>query len=276
MWQSWTLPQGGFQFADSRTFDARDVRRLLTAANSDEALGVWGRLVRESSFKGNFFVVVRNAIVGRDGQISARDYFFATVNLSGRASWLARGAQLQFRDRVPTLSDGICGLAESITDLPQCEREPCGPVQIPLDGGTPFRGAPEGGTDPRLNVTVDTSNPYVAGDRWPAATRVTLRVPRSLDLDGLRAGRGFSAVACSTYPPPPERIPNPGGCGNNEVEVCNGRDDDCDGDVDEGDVCADRRRQCACAPVSCAAVGVSCGTIPDGCGRVLTCGPACP
>jgi hypothetical protein len=263
-------------YRPAQDLDSRDVRKLLTAANSDEALGVQGQLVSETSFKGNFFVVVRSAIAGRDGQISARDYFFATVNLSGRASWIARGAELQFRDRVPTPIDGICGLVQSITELPRCDREPCGPVQLPLNGGTPFRGSPEDRMDPRLNVTVDSSSPYVAGDRWPAGTRVTLRVPQVLDLGGLFGGREFSALACSRYSPPPERIPNPGGGGNNAVEVCNGRDDDSDGDVDEGDVCADRRRQCACAPVSCAAVGITCGTIPDGCGGVLTCGPACP
>jgi len=41
-------------------------------------------------------------------------------------------------------------------------------VQLPLDGGPPFVGLPEAGTDPlqqNVNVTVDTSNPYVAGDR---------------------------------------------------------------------------------------------------------------
>jgi hypothetical protein len=265
-------------YRPGQDLDSRNVRRLLTAANSDEALGVGGRLVSESSFKGNFFVVMRNAILGRNGEISAHDYFFAAVNLSGRASWLARGAELQFRDRVPTLSDGVCGLAVSTTDLPKCDHEPCGPVLVPLDGGPPFFGFPDACTDPRqqgVNVTVDTSNPYVAGDRWPAGNRVTLRVPRALDRDGLPAGQVFSAVACSAYLPPPPRIPNPGGCGNNEVEVCNGRDDDCDGDVDEGNVCAYRNTQCPCVPVSCGAVGATCGTIPDGCGQVLTCGPAC-
>jgi hypothetical protein len=264
------MQSGNYRPAENLT--SRDVRRLLTAANSDEALGVVGRLVSESSFAGNFFVVARNASVGRGGQVSARDYYFATVNLSGQASWLARGGELQFRERVPTLSDGVCGLAESATELPECDREPCGPVQLPLDGRAPFLGSPGSGDPREQNVTVDSRNPYVAGDRWPASGRVTLRVP--LTLGEFRGVRGFSAVACSPYPPPPDRISNPGGRGNNEVEVCNGLDDNGDGDVDEGDVCADRRTQCACTPVSCATVGLSCRTIPDGCGQILNC--PCP
>src|SRR5262249_54434655 len=157
-----------------------------------------------------------------------------------------------------------------------CDHEPCAPVHIPLDGGQPFLASEDACTDPRqpgVNLTVDTLKPNVAGDRWPTATRVTLHVPRVPDpLGGLRTDQGFSAIACSTYPPLIDRIPNPGGCGNNEVEVCNGRDDNCNGDIDEGDVCAYRSTQCPCVPVSCAAVGATCGTIPDGCGHVLTCG----
>ena len=264
--------QGG-EHKPAEGLDASELRSVLTAANDDDALGITAQLDTGESFSGNLFFVARNATLSTDRRINVHDYYLAVVNLSGRASWFARGGLLQFGDRVPLPVDGHCGLLGVPTRLPDCPGGSCG-FELPLDGRLPFTGEGEPAPGGRGGIRVDSRNPLTASDRWPGGARVTLRVP--VAFEGTRGIGGFFAVACSRFPEPPERFANPGGCGNQEVEVCNGLDDDCDGDVDEGDVCANRSLQCTCTPVSCASMGASCGTIPNGCGQVLTCGAACP
>ena len=220
--------------------------------------------------------------------------------LKGTASWQGALPELGFRGELPNFVEGDCGLITSFTPTPGCNAEFCDSIAFPtglglaepiaLDGaptgagGVPG-GVPGGDAAPGAgdgagpgavpgDFQVEPGEPRFGTDRWPANTRVTFRALDKFGRD--KRNIDIRALACSTYRPQPERLANPGGCGNQEVEICNGIDDDCDFDIDEGGVCADRTTSCTCTRVTCAQVGASCGVIPDGCGQTLSCGAPCP
>jgi hypothetical protein len=254
--------------------DVPAMRRLLTLANSDEALGISGRYNEAKAFSGELFAVARDPVLMPDGRVMATEYYLAAVKLSGTGSWQATLPEVGLRGEIPAVADGFCGLVSTPGEVPRCDREPCGPWIIPLNGGIPERGAPGPPSGPGVGpagYSVEGGEPRFGADRWPAGKRITLRVPT------FEAGRqglpDLSAIACSDHWPPPERTPNPGPPG---VEVCNGVDDNGDGNIDENDVCANRDTQCTCAPRTCADLGATCGVVHDGCSQLLTCGPPCP
>jgi hypothetical protein len=270
--------------------DAAETRRLLSLANSDEALGISARYSGPADFSGELFAVTRDPALMPDGRIMVTEYYLAAVKLSGRSSWQGMFPEIALSGRIPNLANGDCGLVSAPTTVPRCDRPPCELISVSLEGniGPPVALPPPGtsgsppialptsrtsGTPPAA-YSVEPNEPRFGADRWPAGNRVTLRLP-VFDVGGKRVV-DLSAIACSDHWPPREREPNPGGCGNNEVEMCNGLDDDCDQDIDEGDVCASRNTQCSCAPKSCAELGVECGVVHDGCTKLLTCGGPCP
>jgi hypothetical protein len=75
---------------------------------------------------------------------------------------------------------------------------------------------------------------------------------------------------------PPSEHNYPEGGPSDEVEICNGVDDNGNGGIDEGGVCASFDTQCACKPKTCAELGATCGVVHNGCDKLLTCGPPCP
>lgn len=240
------LSQQGSRPADSH--DVQATRQLLTLANSDEAFGISGRYKKGQTYSGDLFAVARDPVLTLDGRVTATEYYLAPVKLSGTATWLGTLAEITFDSQIPDVAGGFCGLVSASTDIPRCDRPPCGPVTVSLDGSITreavalSRGAPAG-------YSVEPGEAGFGADRWPAGNRVTLHVPK------FEAGRiglpEFSTLACSDHRPPFEIVPNAagaGGCGNGEVEVCNGVDDDCDGDIDEDSVCANRNTQCTRQP----------------------------
>lgn len=257
--------------------DAPMARQILTLANNPDAVGVTAQFRTGQPFEGSLFVVARDPRLLPDGRVHAHEYYLASTHLKGMATWQGAFPEVGFRGDLPTFVEGDCGLITSFTPTPGCNAEFCDSIAIPtgvalsapalLAGSQPDAGAGVGG------FLVEPGEPRFGTDRWPGNSRVTLRV---LENPGFgKRNIDIRALACSTYRPQPERVENPGGCGNHEVEICNGIDDDCDFDVDEGGVCADRSTECTCAPVTCAQVGASCGMIPDGCGQLLSCGAPC-
>lgn len=233
----------------------RTAVKFGTAANLDEAIGVQGAFEGGSSFEARLFVVVRNPLL-EDSIVEARHFYIVPINLSGKASWLARNPFMVFDRELPQFEklnlNGPCGQISVPEDTPPvCDRPPCLPGDIEVERGGGSYGS----------------------DRWPTEGRTTVRIPVSGELR-----YDLFTLACTMFQPPPPRSPCGGGpvpVGVTFYEQCNGLDDDCDGDVDEGDVCANRQVCGMCQAKTCAQQGIWCGTATDGCGTPLNCG-VCP
>jgi hypothetical protein len=257
--------------------DAQATRQLLALANSDEALGISARYEEGKTFSGELFAVARDPVLTPDGRVMATEYYLAPVRLSGKATWLGTLPEIAFNGEIPEVFGGFCGLVSTPTEIRLCDRPPCEPVIVSLDGtiqGQDGERPPPGGAPGRY--TVEGGEPRFGADRWPARSRVTLRL--ATFEAGRKGALDLNAIACSDHRPPFQITPNadgPGGCGNREVEICNGVDDDCDGDIDEGDVCANRDTHCIRTPTTCADLGATCGVVNNGCNIFSSCGPPC-
>ncbi len=256
------------QFKPASGVQVSITRRLLILANTDEALGVSARYSDSEKFSGNFFIVARNPRLVSGGQVEVSDYYFAAVELSGTSTWQGTLPKLELHTAVPEIRHGFCGLVSMPSDAPRCDRPPCGLLMIPIDGGPPA-SRPSSGLE--TGFAIEDGEPLFGSDRWPAASRVTLRLPDPRSQT--RSPFDMISLACSPYRPPPQRI---GRCQSGEVEICNGIDDNCNGEIDEGSACANRGTACACTPRTCAELGATRGQMHDGCDNLLNCGPPCP
>src|SRR5262249_26372042 len=163
-------------------------------------------------------------VIISDGRVVANEYYLARVKLSGTANWKGTFPEIGFSGRIPEVEDGFCGLVATPTEIPRCDRPPCELFTIPLDGSVPGPEAPPPGSiaaGAAGGYPVESGEPRFGADRWPASSRVTLRVP-TFEI-GRRGPPDLSVIACSDHWPPPERVANPG-CG--DPETCNGVDDD--------------------------------------------------
>ena len=227
--------------------------QLSTVANADNRLGLRAHREGGGSFEGEFFVVVRNPVLDGDF-IEARHFYFAAVKLRGEANWLASSGGLLFEPPRPANLDfGPCGPVSMTEEGPRCDMEDCLPMPP---------------------VPIQPNQPLFGNNRWPGASRVTLRLPNSLIPT-----RDITTFACARWQPTPPLNPCGaiGEAGQSFTETCNGVDDNCNGEVDENDACANRT-VCVdgCKTRSCQQQGVTCGTTADGCGGMWTCGGACP
>jgi hypothetical protein len=244
--------------------DVRDAwvePQTLALANDDEASGVFAWYDDTvKTFSGDLFAVARNPVLTPGGRLMATEYYLVPVTLSGTAAWVGKQPAIGLTRDVPSILAGFCGLVSSPADVPPGVT---GRVTVSSDGSllpsaapaSSFPGGVPGG------YVVESGEPGFGSDRWPAGSRVTLRVP--VFEPGRPGLPDFSAIACSDHWPPPEHtLANAGASGGVQTEVCNGVDDNGDGYIDEGDVCADRRTGCANTSTT-RAVSVTCATRSD-------------
>lgn len=254
-------------YTPATEIDMPNTREFLTAANSENLTGVSGIAEHRKPFAGNLFAVARNPILWPDGKVTAKDFYFAAVQLSGTARWIGRNPELTFRGAIPTIRDSLCGLVTAPTDFPNCGGGPCWLLKPPSLGGQPTISAADNNKQiPFLSIPIKGFNAMHGLERWPANSRVTLRFPTQ--IFGYGRSTDMFALACTQLWTPPPLAKG--------EELCNGLDDNQNGDVDESGACATRDTSCACVPVTCSEVGQTCGTIPNGCGQNIVCGPACP
>lgn len=258
-------------YTPATEIDIPNAREFLTAANSENLMGVSAIADHQKPFAGNFFAVARNPIIWPDGKVTAKDFYFAAVQLSGTARWIGRNPELTFRGEIPSIKDRLCGIVTARTDFPNCGGEPCRLLELPSDGGQPAISAADNHRQIRFpSIPIKGFHAMHGLERWPANSRVTLRFPTQIFGHGRPTD--MFAVACTQFWTPP--LPAEGA--EPQKELCNGLDDNQNGDVDELGACATRDTSCACVPVTCREVGQTCGTIPNGCGQNIVCGPACP
>lgn len=258
------------------SLQAAAVTRIATVANADEAIGVSAQYRVGNQFSGNFFVVARDPQLVSEGRVQASEYYLAAVELSGNATWVGTAPEILLRGMpVPDipLFGGLCDAVSLPDAIPRCDRLPCGPLPVAMEGSPLLLGgastSPEGYQPPfgPTIIPLDGQQPLFGSDRWPESSRVTLRVP-TLD----RGRIDFAAIACTMFPPPPPRLPPFRVDIKFVPEECNGIDDNNNGEIDEG-ACANRDASCICQPTTCAQQSMTSGQTHDGCGQLLTCGP---
>lgn len=226
---------------------------LVTVANAANRLDLRAALGNAGSFEGELFAVVRNPVLEGD-VIGASQFYFAAVRLNGEAAWIGREPSMLFQPPLPSLDVGPCGPVSVTEDGPWCDTGECFPPLPP--------------------VPLQENQPLFGNNRWPSASRTTLRLPNSLIPT-----KDITTFACARFQPVPPTNPcgGPGELGQSFTESCNGLDDNCNGQIDENGVCANRNVCTTCQARGCAAQGITCGSVHDGCGAVLKCGGgSCP
>lgn len=188
--------------------------RVASLANTSAALGAFGAIdPTRTTFDGDFFVVVRDPLRGRSDEfVEARDFYLASVRLSGRANWVGRDPHIALDTDIPLPVRGTCGLLEAPGGRSPCPGPRCPPAAF-MTGASP---AAEGGGLGTSRVPLHVFDPS-----------------------------GFSLWICQPF----ERTPNgslpPGPVLDMGTEACNGLDDDGDGTIDENNVCANRDVMCS-------------------------------
>ncbi len=197
--------------------------RVASLVNSTSTLGVFSEIdPRRTSFSGDLFVVVRDPSRGTaSGLVESRNFYLATVRLSGRASWIGGAPYVALDTEIPMPTRGSCGLLEAPGGQPPCPGPNCPPESFRIGQPSLERGASGGVALGTASVPLHVFDPS-----------------------------GFSLWLCQPFEfSPPNKPISELGPGRGK-EVCNGLDDNEDGSIDEGDVCANRDVGCKVAALT--------------------------